>query len=154
MSPTSEVVQLAQQAVEILKPYLPALATGAATATGKEAPNAVKALWKAIVQRVRGRASGREALEDLAAAPENPAYLTVLNVQVEKALQQDPTFLAELRDLLEAARSETHYQATLHGSGAIAQGPAAKAVGERGVLVEGDVQGSVIVTGDENRLGK
>jgi hypothetical protein len=43
--------------------------------------------------------------------------------------------------------------AELHGSGAIAQGPGAKAVGERGVLVEGDVHGA-IVTGNRNIVGR
>ncbi len=152
MSPTPEVAQLAQQALDVLKPYLPVLATSAATAVGKEVPDAIKALWQAIAKRLRAREAGREALEDLSSAPDNSAYITVFQVQVEKALARDGEFLSELRRLLEAARPATHYQATLQGSGAIAQGKGAKAVGERGVLIEGDVHGSVIVTGDDNEL--
>ena len=152
MSPTFEVTQLAHQVVDVLRPYLPALATSAATAVGKEVPDAIKALWQAIVERLRDREAGREALEDVATAPDNAAYITVLQVQVQKALERDGEFLTELRRLLEAVGSETHYQATLKGSGAIAQGKGAKAVGERGVLIEGEVHGSVIVTGDENEV--
>ncbi len=152
MSPTPEVGQLAQQVLETLKPYLPALATSAATAAGKEVPNAVRALWQAIRDRLSRREAGKEALADVAAHPDDPAYLTVFLVQVQKALAQDAAFLAEVRRLLEAAQAETTYRADQSGSGAIAQGPGAKAVGERGVLVEGNVKGSVIVTGDDNEL--
>ena len=38
------------------------------------------------------------------------------------------------------------------GSGAIAQGPGAVAAGERGIAIGGDMNGSVIVTGDGNRV--
>ncbi len=152
MATPHDIAQLAQQAVDVLKPYLPVLATSAAAAAGKEVPDAVKSLWHSISERLSRREAGREALDDIAARPDDPAYLTVFLVQVRKALEWDDAFLRELRRLLEAAKPDTHYQATLTGSGAIAQGPGAKAVGERGVLIEGDVKGSVIVTGDENEV--
>jgi hypothetical protein len=44
------------------------------------------------------------------------------------------------------------YHAEVHGSGAIAQGAGAVAAGERGVAVGGNVQGGIIVTGDNTRL--
>jgi uncharacterized caspase-like protein len=44
------------------------------------------------------------------------------------------------------------YHAELHGSGAIAQGPGAVAAGERGVVIGGSVQGSIITTGDKNEV--
>ncbi len=152
MVTTTEIAQLARQAVEVLQPYLPALATSAATAAGKEAPDAVRALWQAIRDRLSRREAGREAVEDIITHPGDPAYLTVFLVQVQKALAQDAAFLAEVRRLLEAAQGETTYRADQSGSGTIAQGPGAKAVGERGVLIEGDVQDSIILTGDDNEL--
>ena len=51
-----------------------------------------------------------------------------------------------------AAGEERPEDAAVSGSGAIAQGTGAKAVGERGVLVEGNVEGSII-TGDQGRVG-
>jgi hypothetical protein len=51
-----------------------------------------------------------------------------------------------------ALRWQTTYQAQLSGSGAIAQGEGATAVGERGVLVGGNVSGNII-TGDRNVPG-
>lgn len=50
-----------------------------------------------------------------------------------------------------AAPSGPRYQATLHGSGAIAQGPDAQAAGEGGVVVGGNVGGN-IVTGSGNTI--
>ncbi len=152
MTAPTDIAQLAQQTVDVLKPYLPVLATSAAAAAGKEIPDAVKSLWRSISERLSTREAGREALDDIAARPDDPAYLTVFLVHVQKALERDDAFLGELRRLLESVKPDTHYQATLTGPGAIAQGPGAKAVGERGVLVEGDVKGSVIVTGDDNEV--
>jgi len=77
-------------------------------------------------------------------------------------LKADPGFAARLKALLEkyeqaaqehAAATGTTYQATLIGSGAIAQGEGAVAAGERGVAVGGSVQGGVIITGDGNVVG-
>jgi len=47
-------------------------------------------------------------------------------------------------------RNYEHYEALLIGDGALAQGPGAKAVGKGGVLSEGNVTGSSIITGDKN----
>ena len=49
------------------------------------------------------------------------------------------------------SRNLARFQATLSGSGAIAQGAGAKAVGQGGVLVEGDVHGDV-VTGQKSTV--
>lgn len=46
------------------------------------------------------------------------------------------------------------YHAEVHGSGAIAQGPGAVAAGERGVAIGGNVQGGVIVTGNNNEVNE
>jgi hypothetical protein len=61
-------------------------------------------------------------------------------VQLEKMLDNDPAFAQELTKLLPATTGET-YNATLTGSGAIAQGTGAKAVGAGGVMVGGSVTG-------------
>jgi hypothetical protein len=48
-------------------------------------------------------------------------------------------------------RSYSQYQANLTGNGAIAQGPGAKAVGAGGVMVDGDVNGNIVI-GNNNRI--
>jgi hypothetical protein len=80
--------------------------------------------------------------------------------KLEEAVQTDPDFAAHLKEVLTQyeAAAKAHaagvmYQASLRGSGAIAQGPGATAVGERGVQVGGSVGGS-IVTGDSNVIGQ
>lgn len=63
------------------------------------------------------------------------------DAQIEAVLAQ----LLPLRDQLAAQLSQTVPQAPDVGSGAVAQGDGAKAVGQQGVLVEGHVGGPVIV---------
>lgn len=59
--------------------------------------------------------------------------------------------LAPLRQKREALAAQLA-QAGVSGSGAVAQGADSKAVGERGVMVGGDVGGSII-TGDQSEVG-
>jgi hypothetical protein len=59
--------------------------------------------------------------------------------------------LRQKRAELAGRLSPATYQATLHGSGAIAQGEGATAAGERGVLVTGNVAGPII-TGSGNTV--
>ncbi|MCB0012595.1 MAG: hypothetical protein KDE34_11860, partial [Anaerolineales bacterium] len=70
--------------------------------------------------------------------------------QIEATLTQLRQKKAELMARLPEAPG-TIYRAKVKGSGAVAQGPGATAVGERGVSVGGSVGGS-IVTGDRNRI--
>jgi hypothetical protein len=46
----------------------------------------------------------------------------------------------------------SEYEASLMGSGAVAQGESAVAVGKRGVYVSGDVSTSTVITGDDNMV--
>ena len=142
--------QLTQALWETLKPYLPVLLTEAAKAGGKRVPEAVGRLWQALTARLRKRPAGAEVLDDLRAAPDDPDTQAAFRLQVKKHLAADPTWAAELAALLEQAGSR--YRAEVHGSGAVAQGPGATAVGERGVYIGGDAQGNTIVTGDDNEV--
>ncbi|HID54716.1 MAG TPA: hypothetical protein EYP41_22105 [Anaerolineae bacterium] len=69
---------------------------------------------------------------------------TLPDVQVEAALAPLRQKRAELTAQLASA--------AVSGSGAVAQGAGSQAVGERGVLVEGNVGGSII-TGDQSSVG-
>lgn len=51
-------------------------------------------------------------------------------------------------------QSQPSYNATLNGSGAIAQGKEAIAVGERGVHIGGDASNNIITTGDGNNISQ
>jgi len=78
------------------------------------------------------------------------------NVQEEIATREKLVGILredELEGILTPLRQkEAHLLAQLTGGGAIAQGEGAQAVGERGVLVEGDVSGDII-TGDKSSVG-
>ncbi len=145
-----DVPQLSQTLWNVLAPYLPFLLTEAAKATGKQVPAAVKAIWQALDERLRHKPAAAEALEDLRRAPNDPDAQAAFRLQVRKLLAADEALAAQLADLLQAAGVE--YHATLHGDGAIAQGPGATAVGSRGVFIRGDAHDSIIVTGDENEV--
>ena len=140
-----------------------ALTAGAAAAAKDVVAQVIKdgyAGLKALVVRRFGQKGDVEAaLEGVEKKPDSQARQGVLKEELEKAgAAQDAEVVRQAQALL--ALLEQHglvsgpsYQATLKGSGAIAQGPGAKAVGERGVLVEGDAKGGVIITGDGNVVG-
>ncbi len=146
----TDPVALTQTLWNYLQPYLPLLLTEAAKAGGKQAPQAVKAIWQALAERLQGRPAAAEALADLRRTPEDPDVQGAFRVQVKKLLADDADFAAQLANLLQAAGGQ--YAARLEGDGAIAQGQGATAVGSRGVFIGGNAQGSIIVTGDENEV--
>ena len=146
----TDPVALTQSLWNYLQPYLPLLLTEAAKAGGKQAPQAVKAIWQALTGRMEQKPAAKEALEDLRAAPDDPDMQAAFRMQVKKLAREDAAFAAELTELLRAAG--TRYEATLTGDGAIAQGEGATAVGAGGVYIGGDASGNTIVTGDGNEV--
>jgi hypothetical protein len=127
-----------------LAPFLPYLLTvgkeladDAARSFGAAAWEHAQQLWGRLRGAVEDRPATAEAARDLAAAPDDPRALTVLEVQLEKLLRSDP---ALARDLGERWRQGAGVRATI-------------ASGERSVAIGGSVHGSVIHTGDHGRGG-
>jgi hypothetical protein len=87
--------------------------------------------------------------------PDSKARQSVLKEELETAgAAQDADLVQQARALLDLLKQHgvepgTSYQATLTGSGAIAQGPGATAAGAGGVAVGGDVKGDVRIGGKE-----
>ena len=109
-----------------------------------------------IVQHWRDEATAAVQLQEAVKSdPELQPRLDSLLQQLdaislaEKSLSQaDRAWFAEtLQKELAQLKSGISYTATLAGSGAIAQGIGAKAVGAGGILVEGSVKGDVIASG-------
>lgn len=75
----------------------------------------------------------------------------VSTVQSSLSAADQTWFKQTLRQELAQLGNQTHYEAVLHGSGAVAQGDGAVAVGERGVNVAGNGTGPII-TGDSNTI--
>lgn len=134
----------------VLQPYLPILATKAAEEIGKKVPEAVGKIWNAIQKKFDTKAAAKEALEDLLKSPEDSDTQAAFRQQLKKVMAEDESFANDLAKLLEAAGDT--YEASLTGDGALAQGPGAKAVGKGGVMIGGNVSGSNIVTGENNRI--
>ena len=135
-----------------------AVIAGAAAASKDVAAQAVKDAYaglKTLITRKFGdKVDVEAAIKKIEDKPESEGWRAVLQEELQDA-QAD-----QANDVLEQAQAllklleehgEVTYQAELHGSGAIAQGPDAKAVGERGVIIGGDAKGNII-TGDENKV--
>lgn len=141
---------LADALVIALAPVLSHLMPGATEAVkavgkkaGEEGFELGRKLWAKLHKPVEESPRALGAAEEVAEAPEDEDARAGLRRQLVKILEADPDLAAELDKLLESAGRGPSYQATLHGSGAIAQGPGAVAAGEGGVAVGGNVGGDV-----------
>ena len=144
-----DIASISSSAWSILQPYLPILATRAAEEIGTKVPEVVGKVWEAIKKKFETKPFAKEALEDLKKSPEDSDTQATFHQQLKKIMAEDQSFAIELGKLLEAAGDT--YNATLTGNGAIAQGAGAKAVGQGGVMIGGDVGGNVVM-GDENTV--
>lgn len=102
-----------------------------------------QALWRKLWPAVKANPTATAAVEDVAAAPNDADFQAALRAQIKKLLAADPSLLAGLAQVLEAAGHPQHYQAANFGDGAIAQGTGTVAAGKDGVAVGGDVHGGV-----------
>jgi len=96
-----------------------------------------KALWDKLRSKMEARPAALEAAQDAAAHPDDEDALAALRLQLKKLLAEDQPLAQELARLLEQTRPA---------------GQTVIASGERSVAVGGDVSGSVILTGDHNKV--
>jgi hypothetical protein len=137
---------LATQVAAILAPFLPqliktgqALADGVVDQVDKQKGAVAQALWDRLFPKVISAPATDTAVRDAAMNPDDPDYQAALRVQLRKLLTEDETLAQELRQVLESRES---------AAGSIE----VSASGERSVAVGGSVQGSTIITGNQNRL--
>jgi uncharacterized protein YgbK (DUF1537 family) len=130
---------------QFLAPFLPYLvvagrdvAEKAAHALGSEAWEHAQALWERLRGSVDAKPAAREAAEDVARAPDDARAVAALELQLEKLLAADRGLADELARLWE------------QGGGA----RATIASGDRAVAIGGDVEGSVIQTGDRSSVDR
>jgi hypothetical protein len=137
--------------MEPLSLIVAALVGGAAAAAKDVGTQAVKdgyeALKRLALARLGGKGPGAAVLEQVERKPGSEAWQSVLREELaESGASDDGDLLSQARallDLLGSGGPGGSYTANLTGSGAIAQGPGAKAAGEGGVVVEGDVEGGI-----------
>jgi hypothetical protein len=142
--------QLPAQLAQRLAPYLPYLLKGVKLAgqeavkklgekTSEQAFEQAKALWDKLRPKIEARPAALEAAQDAAAHPDDEDALAALRLQLKKLLAEDDSLAQELARLLPQS------------------GPAGQTViasGDRSVAIGGNVSGSVIVTGDRNKINK
>ena len=107
-------------------------------------------LFKTVLDHLRGNPNSEVIADEYEADP--GTYAKPMEKKLDEAIQADAGLKAQLEKLLTEYETEAKvyapsYNASLRGSGAIAQGSGATAVGERGVNVGGNVTGN-ITTGD------
>jgi hypothetical protein len=65
-----------------------------------------KPILKKILPKLLAKPAAMEAVEDMAKAPDNPAYQTVIQVQLTKMLEADHELLADVTRLIERAQQD------------------------------------------------
>jgi len=140
------IVELAQKIATFLMPLLPYLlkiGDKAAEEVGKkiggEGWEQAKTLWEKLRPKVEAKPAALEAVQEAAAHPDDEDTLAALRLQLKKLLAEDQALAQELARLLE--------QSCPTGQTVIASG-------DRSVAIGGDVSGSMIVTGDKNKINK
>jgi hypothetical protein len=137
-----KLLELAQKIAAFLMPLLPYLlkvGDKAAEEVGKkiggEGWERAKALW----EKLRRKKAVEQVAQTAAALPDNQALREALREEIARALQEDSALREEIARLWGEAE---------------AAGVTVTASGDRSVAVGGDVSGSVIITGDRNRVEK
>jgi len=138
--------QLSTQLVQLLAPYLPYLLKGlklagqeAAKALGEKAGEQGFEQAKALWDKLRHKKNVEQVAQTVAALPDNQALREALREEIARALAEDESLAQELVRLLEQSRPS---------------GQTVIASGDRSVAIGGSVSGSVIVTGDRNKINK
>ena len=138
-----------------------AIVAGAAAASKEIGAQAVKEAYTGlktlITRKFSSEADVERAITSVEKRPESKNRQGVLKEELEAAqAAQDADILERASALLDLLKKhgeepQNYYRAELHGSGAIAQGKDAKAIGERGVMIDGNASGNII-TGDGNEV--
>ena len=151
MDPVS-IAPLVLSAWSLLVPYAKKIAGKLVEKAGESLPDVVGKVWDTVKGKMEESPDTQALPADLVAAPDDQDMQGAFKYQLKKLLENDEAFAQQLEKLVNEAQQEITYSAALKGNGAIAQGPGAKAVGARGVLIEGNVDGSTIISGNNNRL--
>jgi hypothetical protein len=134
--------EIARQVAQFLAPFLPYLLKAGEKAAEEAGRNLGAAAWEqaqALWARLRRKKNVEQVAQTVAALPDNPALREALREEIARALEEDEALAQELARLLE--------QSGAAGKNVIASG-------NRSVAIGGSVSGSVIVTGDRNKINK
>lgn len=139
-----DVTGLAKDAVSFLAPFLPFLLKAGKDLTeeaGKKLAEQfggglwenVKGLWAKLGPKVEAKPATQEAVQDVAAQPEDEDAKAALRMQLKKLFTEDEELAGEVLKIFEEARKG---------------GVNVQAIGERSFAAGGDVTGSTVITGN------
>jgi hypothetical protein len=125
-------------------PYLatPAerLATRAADALGEASWDFAQRIWGKVGGRLNERPAAQEAVDEVAAAPDDAGARFVLERQLDKLFAADPALAAEVQDIMEQAAAAGAVHVNVQG--------------DRNVtLTRSPVTNSTIISGDSSTVG-
>lgn len=131
-----------------------AVVAGIVAATKDTAGQVVKDAYNGLKGVLTKKLGGSADLDGLEKSPNSNGRQETLKEELQGAnAAQDAEVLAKVNELIERLKAANapaskelatiSYNATNSGSGAIAQGDGAKAVGAGGVMVDGNVSGSI-----------
>lgn len=139
-----DISAMASSLTAVLVPLLPYLLKAgekAAEETGKMVAGQswewTKSVWTKLRPKVEAKPAALEAAQDVAQSPEDQDLQGALRAQLKKLLTEDQSLAEEVRRWLDQGK---------------AAGINVSALGERSVAIGGSVQGSTIVTGDQNKV--
>lgn len=144
---------LVASAWNLIAPYAKKAAKQLIEKSGEELPDVIVGkVWDTVKEKMEEKPETKSLPTELAATPEDSIVQGAFQYQLKKLLENDEAFARQLEKLVGEAKQVTTYSATLEGSGAIAQGNNAKAVGAGGVYIGGQASSNTIITGDHNSV--
>jgi hypothetical protein len=153
MDPIS-IAPLALSAWNILVPFIKKLAGKMMEKAGEALPEVAGKIWDTVKEKMEAQPQTQTLPAELVAAPEDEDLQGAFKYQLKKLLENDEAFAKQLDGLVKQAEKQGDtYKASLKGSGAVAQGAGAMAVGKGGVISTGAVRGD-IVTGTKKTTHK
>ena len=139
-----DIGTVANSAATVLAPLLPYLLKAGekvAEETGKAVTDQsrewAKSLWTKLRPKVAAKPAALEAAQDVAQSPEDKDAQAAFRQQLKKLLTEDQSLAEEVSSWLDQGK---------------AAGITVTASGERSVAIGGNVKGSTIVTGNQNKV--
>jgi hypothetical protein len=133
---------LAAGAVTLLIPFLKGLLSSGEEAAeqlgeeaGRKGRDFARTLWGKLRGKVEERPAAREAVDDVAARPDDQRARTALEWQVQKLLEEDAGLAGDVQKVLQNAEAANVITVTVTASG------------DRSIAVGGNVSGSDFRTG-------
>lgn len=111
--PHMDLLALCTKVTEFLSPFLPSLlklpnkaAEAAVGKFGEDAYTKAKAVWAKLRPEVEAKEAAKEAVTDLAVAPEDEDLQTVLRIQLKKLFENDAALVEAITQILQADASD------------------------------------------------